>query len=68
MKTQLLIAPKLITALLGVVLYFAGAYWYGITGIVIAGLLFSASYFLWMAALAKRQGIDLHIDATTKES
>ena len=68
MKTQMLIAPKLITALLGVALNFAGAYWYGITGVVIAGMLFSVSYFLWMAALAKRRRIDFRIDEATKES
>lgn len=55
MKTQIMIAPKLMTALLGVALNFAGAYWYGITGIVIAGTLFSLSYLVWMAALAKRE-------------
>ncbi len=55
MKTQMMIAPKLMTALLGVALNFAGAYWYGITGIVIAGMLFSLSYLVWMAALAKHE-------------
>jgi O-antigen/teichoic acid export membrane protein len=68
MKTQTLIAPKLITALLGVALNFAGAYWYGIAGIVVAGLLFSVTYFLWVAALAKRRGTDLAIGAAAKES
>jgi O-antigen/teichoic acid export membrane protein len=68
MKTQLMIAPKLITALLGVVLNFAGAYWYGITGIVIAGVLFSMSYLLWMAALSKREGLNLRIQETRNES
>jgi len=68
MKTQIMIAPKLITALLGVGLNFAGAYWYGISGIVIAGVLFSVSYFVWMAVLAKRQGINFRIDQATKES
>ena len=68
MKTQLLIAPKLITALLGVALNFAGAYWYGITGIVIAGVLFSIAYSVWMAALAQHQGIDLHIDNAAREA
>lgn len=56
MKTQVMIAPKLITALVGVALNFAGAYWYGITGIVVAGILFSVSYFLWMAVLSKYEG------------
>ena len=46
MKTQVMIAPKLTTALLGVALNFALAYSYGITGIVIAGILFSTSYLV----------------------
>jgi O-antigen/teichoic acid export membrane protein len=68
MKTQIMIAPKLITALLGVALNFAGAYWYGITGIVIAGVLFSVSYFLWMAALAKHEGMNYPSHETKRES
>ena len=68
MKTQIMIAPKLMTALLGVAMNFAGAYWYGITGIVIAGVLFSIAYSVWMAALAHRQGIDLRIDNAAKEA
>jgi uncharacterized membrane protein YkvI len=68
MKTQMMIAPKLITALLGVALNFACAYWYGITGIVIAGMLFSVSYFIWMAVLAKREGINFLLHETKKES
>jgi O-antigen/teichoic acid export membrane protein len=68
MKTQIMIAPKLITALLGVALNFAGAYWYGITGIVIAGILFSVSYFLWMAVLSKHEGINFLFHETKKES
>jgi hypothetical protein len=42
---------KIATALLGVALNFAGAFWYGITGIIGAGLLFAALYFVWMAVL-----------------
>ena len=68
MKTQIMIAPKLITALLGVALNFALAYWYGISGIVIAGILFSVAYFVWMAALAKHEGITLLLHETKKES
>ncbi|MBU4488097.1 MAG: lipopolysaccharide biosynthesis protein [Candidatus Omnitrophica bacterium] len=53
MKTRVIMTAKIITALLGVIFNFAGAYWYGITGIVIAGVFFSAVYFIWMAALSK---------------
>jgi O-antigen/teichoic acid export membrane protein len=68
MKTQIMIAPKLTTALLGVALNFALAYSYGITGIVIAGILFSASYLVWMAALAKHEGTNLPLDDAKKTS
>jgi O-antigen/teichoic acid export membrane protein len=53
MKTHTLIAPKIITALLGVALNVTGAYLFGIKGIVFASVLFAVSYFLWMAALSK---------------
>ena len=54
MKTRALMVVKIVTALLGVIFNFAGAYWYGITGIVIAGVLFSVLYFVWMAMLSIR--------------
>jgi O-antigen/teichoic acid export membrane protein len=56
MKTNTMIAPKIVTALLGVTLNSAGAYLYGIKGIVIAANLFSVSYFLWIFILSKRPG------------
>ena len=39
---------KIMTALLGIALNFAGAYWYGIKGIVGAGVIFSITCFLSM--------------------
>ncbi len=68
MKTQMMIAPKLMTALLGVAMNVAGAYWYGITGIVMAGMLFSVSYFLWMAALARHEELDFRFHETKNKS
>jgi O-antigen/teichoic acid export membrane protein len=56
MKTHTMAIAKIITALAGVILNFAGAYWYGTTGIVIAGVLFSFMYFLWMVLLSKPAG------------
>jgi O-antigen/teichoic acid export membrane protein len=53
MKTQSMAVAKIITALIGVILNFAGAYWYGTAGIVIASVLFSVLYFFWMALLSK---------------
>ena len=50
-QTRSLIAPKIGTALLGIALSFAGAYWFGIRGVVIAGVAFSATYFVWVLYL-----------------
>jgi O-antigen/teichoic acid export membrane protein len=54
MRTQAMMTAKIVTALAGVVLNFAGAYWLGTAGIVIAGVIFSVLYFAWMAALSAR--------------
>jgi O-antigen/teichoic acid export membrane protein len=56
MKAQAMMTAKVATAVLGVTLNFAGAYWYGTRGIVIAGVLFSLSFFVWMRALLWREG------------
>lgn len=54
MKTRDMMFAKIITALLGVALNFAGAYWYGIKGIVIATVIFSITYFLSMSFIVKK--------------
>lgn len=51
MKTREMITAKIVTALVGVILNFVGAYWYGLIGIIYAGVLFSILYFLWMVML-----------------
>ena len=58
MKTRTMMVAKIVTALLGVAFNFAGAYWYGTPGIVIANILFSISFFLWMIVLAKSEGVE----------
>jgi O-antigen/teichoic acid export membrane protein len=55
MKTLTMTTAKIITALLGIVLNFAGAYLYGIPGVVAAGVLFSLTHFTWMTILEKRE-------------
>ena len=55
LKTHTMITAKIVTALLGVIFNFVGAYWYGTTGVVIAGILFSVSYFFWLVMLAKKE-------------
>lgn len=57
MKTHAMMIPKIVTALLGVTFNLAGAYLFGIGGIVVAGMLFSVTYFIWMAALSKSEGV-----------
>ena len=54
MRTQAMMAAKIATALAGVALNFAGAYWLGTRGIVFAGVLFSVLYFAWMTVLSLR--------------
>jgi O-antigen/teichoic acid export membrane protein len=54
MKTRVMIAPKIITALLGVAFNFAGAYLSGIQGIIFARVLFSVLHSLWVAFLSIR--------------
>lgn len=54
MRTHTMMAAKIVTALLGVALNLAGAYWLGTVGIVIAAVLFSILYFAWMAVLSAR--------------
>jgi O-antigen/teichoic acid export membrane protein len=53
MKTREMMVATIITALFGVVLNLVGAYWYGITGIVGAGVLFSILYSLSMVVLVR---------------
>lgn len=52
-----LLAPKIVTAVLGVVLNFAGAWRFGIRGVVYAGLGVSALYLAWILALVSRAGM-----------
>lgn len=52
-NTQDLIAPKIVTALLGILLSFAGAYWFGLHGVTYARIAFSVAYLLWILFLAR---------------
>lgn len=57
LKTQTMMVAKIVTALLGIVFNFIGAYWFGIIGIVIATNLFSLLYFIWMVVISKSKSI-----------
>ncbi len=59
MKIREIMTAKIVTALIGVIFNFAGAYWYGIKGIVISGVTFSVIYFLWMLLLSKYKGMEI---------
>lgn len=53
LKTRTMMLAKIGTAALGVALNFGGAWWFGIAGVVAAGLAFSVIYLVWMAALQR---------------
>jgi O-antigen/teichoic acid export membrane protein len=48
MKTSSLIWPKLITSIIGVTFNFAGVFFGGLVGLVIAAISFSILHFLWL--------------------
>lgn len=52
--TQRLLAPKIGTAGLCVLLNFVGAYGFGLTGVVLANATFSMVYLIWVSILARR--------------
>jgi len=54
MRTRDIMTGKIATALLGILFNIVGAYWFGIAGIVAAGVLFSFLYLGWMAMLSTR--------------
>jgi hypothetical protein len=51
-----LIAPKIATAVLGICLNFAGAYLFGLTGVVAANLCFSVVFCVWVVVVAPKVG------------
>lgn len=60
MKTRKLILAKIVTAVLGIASNFAGAYWYGVAGVVGAAIVVSVSYLVWMAALSRHEARGQH--------
>lgn len=54
-KSRTLIAPKIGTAILGLLMNFVGAFWFGIPGVVGASLAFSAMYMVWVFSLVRTQ-------------
>ena len=54
-ETKRLLAPKIGTAVLCVLLNIAGAYRFGLPGVVLAGVASSTAYLVWVAILARKQ-------------
>lgn len=54
-ETKRLLAPKIGTAVVCVLLNIAGAYRFGLAGVVFASVTFSTLYLIWVLVLAQRQ-------------
>lgn len=57
-KTQVLIAPKIGTALFGIAASVAGARWFGIPGVALASVAFGCLYLTWITLLVFAHRID----------
>lgn len=55
MNTQALMAPKVVTAIAGTLLSFAGAYIAGLRGVVFALVAFSVLHLLWISLVGARR-------------
>ena len=51
-RSRDLTLPKIVTAIAGIAMSFAGARWFGIAGVVAASLLFSLLYMVWIWMIA----------------
>jgi O-antigen/teichoic acid export membrane protein len=49
--TRILIYPKIVSAVFGVVLNYLGAYFYGLIGVALAGIVFPLMYLVWILIL-----------------
>lgn len=54
MKTREMLSLKIGTSLVGVGLNVAAGYWYGVSGVVFAGIASAGIYLLWAMYLAGR--------------
>ena len=52
-ETRALLRPKIVTALLAIAMNFAGARWFGLSGVIFAGIAFGLVYLLWLLILAR---------------
>lgn len=56
-ETQSLLAPKIGSAVIGIVLNIIGAYWFGMAGVVWANVIFSSVYMGWMIRVAGQRKV-----------
>ena len=63
-----LIAPKNGTAILGVILNFAGVYWFGLPGLVWAGAVFALVYLGWILCLCRSQAGTVPVDPESSKT
>lgn len=63
--TRVLIAPKIGTAVLAIVLNISGAYLFGVTGVVCAGVIYSLVYLLWVLRVT-RSAADANVSQSLK--
>jgi O-antigen/teichoic acid export membrane protein len=54
LDSRALVMPKVLTAIMGILLNVLGAYLFGLTGVVFATVIFSLIYFLWIIFLARK--------------
>jgi O-antigen/teichoic acid export membrane protein len=54
-RTKMLIAPKIVTAVLGISANLVGSYCWGLLGVCAAGAVTSSVYFLWILRIARKQ-------------
>jgi len=52
-ESRILIAPKIGVAILGLLMSFIGAFWFGVPGVVGASLAFSTVYMVWVFSLVR---------------
>lgn len=63
--TKLLIAPKNISSMMGIVIIYAGAAWYGVVGVVFAKIVYSLVHLIWIILIFHGQYKQLRLRIAT---
>lgn len=56
MRTDVLLKPKIVTAICGATLNFVGAFWFGVAGVIFASVIFAALHLIWLCYLIIKKG------------